>query len=113
MTTSIKRPSGPSLFELFEASLAPAERGNLVDMVDDLQFGADFSDAWERYTELVWPKMERVLDALEITEGNHGPPIEHGCLHSCHIAITCVPPPSFSHSSTSCRVRGGGHGCGG
>ena len=85
-----------SLFDLFEASLAPAERGNLVDMVEDLQLQVDFSDVWERYTELVWPKMEMVLDALEITEGNHGPPIEHGCLHSCHIAITCVlcPPPS-------------------
>ena len=85
-----------SLFDLFEASLAPAERGNLVDMLDDLQLGLDFSDAWARYTELVWPVMEMVLDDLEITEGNHGPPIEHGCLHSCHIAITCVlcPPPS-------------------
>ena len=76
------------LFVRFEASLSPAERGNLVDMVDDLQFGVDFSDAWERYIELVWPKMEMVLDDLDITEGNHGPPIEHGCLHSCHIAIT-------------------------
>ena len=90
------------LFMRFEASLSPAARGNLLDVVGDLQFNVDFSDASERFIESVQRKMVIVLDDRGITAGRDGHPIDLGCLHSrpltCHIAITCVlcplPPPT-------------------
>jgi hypothetical protein len=87
---------GDDLFSRFEASLSPVERGNLLDVIDDLQLGHDFSDARDRFIDEVEVAMMSVLDDRAITAGNGGPPHRLGSAHNMNkftkrsLELTCV-----------------------
>ena len=78
------------LFVLYEASLSPDARGNLLDVVDDLQLGVNFSNASSFYIDSVQQKMEIVLSERGMDPGTDGPPIDLGCLHSCPPHPPCI-----------------------
>ena len=87
---------GDDLFSRFEASLSPVERGNLLDAVDDLQLGYDFSDARDRFIDEVKITLVSVLTDRAITAGNGGPPHRLGSAHNMNmftkrsLELTCV-----------------------
>ena len=84
------------LFLRYEASLSPTPRGNLLDVVDDLQQGVDFSKAPGLFIDSVQRKMEIVLNDRGIAAGTDHPPIDLGCLHS--------RPPTMSHCDHLCPL---------
>ena len=83
---------GDDLFSRFEASLSPVERGNLLDAVDDLKLGYDFSDARDRFIDEVKITLVSVLTDRAITAGNGGPPHRLGSAHNIEHVHKAIPP---------------------
>jgi hypothetical protein len=70
------------MFTRFESSLSPHEHGNLLDFVDDLQLGVDFSDARDLFIVPVQLKLDMVLDEMAITAGRGSPASNNGSTHA-------------------------------
>ena len=72
------------------------ERGNLLDAVDDLQLGYDFSGTRDCFIGEVEAAMMSVLSDRAITAGNGGPPHRLGSAHNMNmftkrsLELTCV-----------------------